>query len=128
MILVSILLCVPTSQSTYKNNNMNNMNCFIFLEQTKLDLDFDKETRLQVEETLASLREESGAKDKKLEVPKVQIEALEQSMDTLHKIHQDYQDQNFLGMMDNILEKNNKIEDLFDEKGHLQAQLVALEE
>ena len=61
----------------------------VFVDQTKLELYSEKVARLQVEETLDSLREDSITKDQELEELKVCLEALENSVNTLHKIHQD---------------------------------------
>lgn len=77
---------------------------FDFIDQTKLDLDSEKATRIQVEEALVSLKEENAIKDYNIEVLKVQLEDLEQRVKTLQKMHQDSQDHNMLGMMDRILE------------------------
>lgn len=57
-----------------------------------------------MEKTLASMREDSATKDQELEVLKVHLDELKHSVEILHKMHQNSQDQNFLGMMDHIFE------------------------
>lgn len=44
-----------------------------FADKTMLDLDSEKLVRLQVEETLSSIREESVAKDQEVEELKVNL-------------------------------------------------------
>lgn len=56
------------------------------------------------------------------------MEALDQSVETLPKMHHDSHDQNIPRMMDCILDQNKKLKYLLGEKGHLHEQLVALEE
>lgn len=85
------------------------MFCFSFADQIKFVLDLEKEVRHQAEDALASLKEEIIAKDEAIEGLIVRLIVLEKSMETLPKMHQDSHDNNFLGMMDHVLEHNKKV-------------------
>lgn len=69
-----------------------------------------------------------ATKDGEIDGLKVRLVALEQTLETLCKMHEASNDREFICMIKNMLEHNKKIKDLTNDKAYLQTQLVALEE
>lgn len=60
-----------------------------------------------------------ATKDNELEGFKARLKTLEKVVEILQKMHEALNDQNFLGMMNHVLEQNKKIEYITNEKAYL---------